>query len=421
MDRVVIDTNVVLDNPEVLLSDDIQIVLPYVVLQELDKLKRNPDLNMAARMGIKAVKEGLKSGKIEIVGLPTDNQTNDEIIVETAKEQKAKLWTSDVGASVIGLHRGVEEYITTTSDYDPNYKGYSYHMVESDAFYSVFNMHDTLMASEVELIIKEEMPQNHYIFVYPDDKSNNHRIFWKHDEGYELVVEGNKLYRGISQKGSRGLDFQFLHEEQAMAFHAVWNTQTPLAVIQGGLGVGKSVIATVAALSRVAGNKTHRKYNKILVTRPNRPISKDYDIGFLPGVESEKLHPWLSGFTSNLEFLFEKTLEDVENQVAQSVFNEYFKPVSIASVQGASFHNSLLLIDEGQLLDVNALKQLLSRIADTSKVVVILDPAQTYGANRGREGFKKLLPICRDNPLISYINLQHTQRSPLTSLVKDML
>jgi predicted ribonuclease YlaK len=62
----------------------------------------------------------------------------------------------------------------------------------------------------------------------------------------------------------------------------------------------------------------------------------------------------------------------------------------------------------------------MSRVATGSKLVLILDVNQTYGANRGFEGFKKLLPNCKGNKFISFIELQHIQRSELTKLVDEI-
>ena len=73
-----------------------------------------------------------------------------------------------------------------------------------------------------------------------------------------------------------------------------------------------------------------------------------------------------------------------------------------------------------QLLDTNTLRQIMSRVAVGSKLVLILDPSQTYGANRGNEGYKKLLPHCKGNKHISFIELQHIQRSELTKVVDEI-
>ena len=426
--EVVLDTNVILDNNQVLLKDDIRIILPYTVLHELDGLKRNPDLRVTAQQAIKIIKQQYTLKKLEITDIPKEVETNDEKIVQTARTNNAKLWTGDVGASVIAMSTGVELFENTTDDYDSAYIGYSYHTLPSDLYYHVVNNSNELQYAEIEEDGQFTAEINEYVYLKPDDGSLNYKIFRKTVNGYRYISDSKKLFAKLgnvwkqdkSESSAHGLDFEFLHEEQAMAFDAVFNTDTPLAVICGDIGSGKTLISTIAALARTAGSNSNRAYDKILVTRPNRPISKEYEIGFLPGDLDAKMKSWLSGFTSNLEFLYEKNLQDAEMKKAELVFQTYFKPIAIESAQGASFHKSIFLIDEAQLLDELAMRQLMSRIATGSKCVLILDPNQTYGANRGREAWKKLLPRCKGNPLISFINLQHIQRSALTELVKSI-
>lgn len=422
--KVVLDTNIILDDPQSVLTDGV--VLPYVVLAELDKLKRDQDLRFAAQHAIRNIKIAYKKKTLEIVDIPLNQNTNDEKIVQAAKDNNAKLWTRDVGASVIALSQNIELYDENEKDeiYDTGYIGYSEHKIPSAVYYDLINKNNVFQIPEIEELTNIRAVTNEYLYVTPDDGSLNYKILRKTLESYVYVSDSKKLFSSLANvsdsTSKHGLDFEFLHYEQAMAFDAVFNTETPLAVIEGKIGSGKTLLSTVAALARTAGTNANKSYNKILVTRPNRPIAKEYELGFLPGDENAKMKSWLSGFTSNLEFLYEKNLRDVEDKKAESVFSEYFKPVAIESIQGASFHNCILLIDEAQLLDTLTLKQIMSRLADSSKCVLILDPDQAYGANRGREGFKKLLPRCKGNELISYVNLQNIQRSPLTKLVNDI-
>jgi len=129
---------------------------------------------------------------------------------------------------------------------------------------------------------------------------------------------------------------------------------------------------------------------------------------------------WLSGFTSNLSFLFNHTQEDYEKNTGDLVWKEFFEPVALEAIQGASFNGKIFILDEAQLLDMDTLKQAMTRCANGSKLVIILDPKQNYGAFRGNEGYKKLLPHVKDNKLISFVNLQNIYRSELTSLVNDI-
>lgn len=419
----VLDTNVLLDTPEILLSQDIDIILPYVVLAELDKLKRNPDLSFPARKAIKLIKAQYKSKNIKVVDVPTGADTNDEKIVESAKKYNARLLSNDVGANVVAMSRGVDLFQDDIVEYDDNYIGYRELKVTDELYYNTINKNNEFQLPEIDEFIEDLVKDNpisvnEYIIFTPFDDSLNNKILRKLEDRYIHVSDSSKLFRGIST-ADRKMSFEFLHPEQAMAFDAVYNIDCPLAVIHGQIGSGKTLLATVAALARVAGNKKNQQYNRILVTRPNRPINKQYELGFMPGDLGAKMNQWLVGFTSNLEFLFNNTSKEIEDDVASQVFEEFFHPIAIESIQGASYRD-LLIVDEAQLLDVDTLKQIMSRVTDKGKLVLILDTRQTYGANRGNEGYKKLLPHMKNNPLASFVDLQHIQRSKLTSWIQEI-
>lgn len=348
--RVVIDTNILLDKPEVLLRTDIDIVVPYVVLSELDKLKRNPELSFSARDAIKHILTRIKEGSIEVVNIPKDLETNDEKIIQSAQDHKAKLWSNDGGANVIAYSRNVETFEENLSDYDRSYIGYRELVVPSDLYYHLINMNNELQHPEIEeplfeLLKDNPININEYVIFKPDDESLNRVIFRKALSKFVHVSESKKIFRQLNKDG-REVDIDFLHPEQAMAFDAVYNTDTPLAVVQGSVGSSKTCMATLAALCRVAGSHSNKKYSKVLVTRPTMPTHRQWEIGFVPGSAEDKMSHWLTGFTSNLEFLFNHSQEDYEKDVAKGVFTEFFQPVSLDSVQGSSFNGKILLVDE---------------------------------------------------------------------------
>jgi len=422
--KVVLDTNILLDNPEVLSRNDLEFILPYVVLAELDKLKRNPDLSYTARNSIKLIMEGYKKGTVTIIGVPTDLETNDEKIVQTAKDTGSLLWSRDIGAKVIALTKGVELFEDDVQEYDKSYIGYRYLEVPQEWYYNFICKVNEAQHPEVEVPLEDLLKDNpisinEYIIFKPNDGSLNSIIFRKSVEKFVHVSSSNKMFRTLSKEG-RKVDIEFLSDEQVCAFDAVFNTDTPMACVMGTVGAAKTLISTLAALCRVAGNHANKKYSKILVSRPNLPVNKAWSIGYVKGDADEKMKHWLSGFTSNLEFLFNRTQEDYEKDTAGLVWKEFFQPTALEAIQGASFNGKIFILDEAQLLDVPTLKQVMTRCANGSKLVIILDPEQNYGAFRGNEGYKKLLPHAKNNPLISFVNLQNIYRSELTAMVNDI-
>jgi len=419
-EKVVIDTNILIDNPQILEDENYDFSISYVTLQELDKLKGNQDLSYPARMAIKVIFQLFKEGKIKILNVPTDNTTNDEKIVQDAKDIEATLMSQDIGALVVAESRGVSTFDLNKVDkeWDKKYKGYFEFRV-NDKFYYRLTQNE-YQHSEIEEFlrdggyIKEDLPINSYLILYPKEVGTNYLVFRKIEDKFILIPQGTKHLR------SAGIGIEWLHPEQLVAFDCIFNDDSPLAVITGRIGSSKTLMSICGALSRVIGHKNKKLYDKVLVTRPNIPINRNFELGFMPGDLESKMDSWLAPIKTNLQFLFETTDKDRENKEAEKIYDDFFEAMSIEAIQGASFHSKILIVDEAQLLDINSLRQIMSRVAQGSKLILILDPSQAYGANRGSEGYKKLLPNCKNNKYISFVELQHIQRSELTKVVDEI-
>lgn len=414
MSKIVVDTNCLLDNPELLLDLENEYAISYTTLQELDKLKGNPDLSYPARMAIKLIFQRYKENAIEILNVPTANETNDEKIVQDTKDIEGMLMSQDIGALVVAEARGVPTVDLTKVDkeYDRHFKGYHEATVPDKYYYSLTQ--NRYQHAEIEEALEIVLPMNSYLVLYPTEVGTSYLVFRKRDTGYLLVPPSTKNLRAA------GIGIDWLHPEQLIAYDCVFNSESKLAVITGKIGSSKTLMSMCGALSGVCGHKNKKLYDKILVTRPNVPVNRSYALGFMPGTLEEKMSGWLAPIKTNLQFLYECTDKDRENEEAQKIYDEYFEAMPIESIQGASYHNKILLVDEAQLLDHNTLRQIMSRVAEGSKLVLILDPSQTYGANRGMEGYKKLLPHCKGNKHISFVELQHIQRSELTKVVDEI-
>jgi predicted ribonuclease YlaK len=411
--KITVDTNCLIDNPELLLDGN-NYAISYTVLQELDKHKTNPELSLPARNAIKIINQEYEEGRLEIINVPTSSATNDEKIVEDTKAIGGTLMSQDIGALVVAKARGVDTVpLNKVDDYDRDFKGYKEYNVDEKFYYSLTQ--NEYMVPEIDEYIEDTPPLNSYVVLYPEVEGKNYIVFRKFEDRYILIPQGTKH---TLRKAGIGIDW--LHPEQLIAFDCVFNEESKLAVVTGKIGSSKTLMSMCGALSRVCGTHSNKKYDKILVTRPNIPINRSYALGFMPGTLEEKMSGWLAPIKTNLQFLYETTQKDRENEEADKIYSEFFEAMPIESIQGASYHSKILLVDEAQLLDTNTLRQVMSRVAEGSKLVLILDPSQTYGANRGMEGYKKLLPACKGNKHISFVELQHIQRSELTKVVDEI-
>jgi len=416
MTRITPDTNVLIDSPDILYNSDFEFVIPYVVLSELDGLKKNPDLRVPAQYAIKTLWAVHKDNpdRIKFIDVPTGTTTNDEKIVKSAKDAGTKLLSSDIGANVIAEIMGVPTaYEVEDNTHDKDYIGCREVTLDYKDAANLIGINE-LQPDEAELLFGS-LNMNEYVYYLLPNEHDKYAI-WRleRDNRVHLVRQSIKPYTAA------GFNFVPNDPVQACALDAVFDPNTPLTIIEGRLGSGKSLIALVAALARTCGQHQYQSYRKIYLTRPPLPVDKQLQLGFMPGDLDAKMGQWLLGIKSNLKFLYERTKKDQENEEAEKKFTEYFEAVSLESVQGVNFHDSILLVDEYQLTSVDTLKQILGRIATGSKVILIGDPAQTYGANRGREGYKKLAPYIKGNPIISYVKMSNIYRSELAEFIEEI-
>jgi PhoH-like ATPase len=420
--KVVIDTNVLIDHPEVLLDKSIIPRIPYTVLAELDNLKRNPDLKRAAQTAIKLLKYGLLNKTVFITNIPEELTTPDEKIVDQAVQQNIPFMSNDIGALAIAIARGVtmmDALEDETINYD--YNGYQ-EIQASEDYNKTYHALKEMQSPEFEHIMGLKLKINEYCIVHvTDDKYD----IWKNIDG--------TMYR-ISQKmgpytaaGIKGV--QPLDAVQMCVLDAVFDPIVPLTVISGALGTGKTLLSLMAALATTRGENRNKFYEKILVTKPPVSINRNMYTGFKPGTSEEKMSGHLGGIKSNLKFLLDKTLSqkkklkpgEEEYLESDKAWEENFGIIEIDEIQGTSLHNTILLVDEFQLLDTDTLKLVLSRISENSKVVLIGDTeGQTYGQNRANEGFKTLFKHLGTSNEFNFIKMENIYRSKLAKFVENI-
>lgn len=415
--KLVIDTNVLIDNPNVIkkYKDDYNIVLSIITLKELDKLKRNPDISYLVRQAIKAVDEAVSNQWVQVDLQHYDAESPDEKILDSASN--SLLLTHDIGMKVIAKSKQISLLDDQEENYDSSYIGYEEILLDNeDLFYKQLPHNKDFMIEEFEEYIGKPTILNCY-YILKVESSHSYYLFKRIKDKVIKSPYSEKTFRptGITH-------INFLHPEQHAAFDAIMDESTPLVVLQGKIGSSKTLMSIIGSLAQTQelAQKKHARFNKIYITRPPTAIERSLELGFDTGSINNKLQQWLQGFRSNLSFLYNVTEKDQLEDKGNQIYQKYFEPVSLESIQGASFNNAILIVDEMQLLSTNALRQVMSRVAQGSKLILLFDPAQNYGVNRGNEGYRRLLPYLKGNEMISYIHLQNIYRSELTKLVDSM-
>lgn len=414
MKKISLDTNILINNPDIVNKKGKDFVVSFKVVQELDSLKRNPDLKTAAQLALKNLEAQIRVGNLEVLNMPTKlGDTPDEIIINDTKNANAVLMSDDLGARLIAQAFDVEiSNFEVKSDLDPDFTGITYIQGTIDYESNMVQVKD-LPLDEFNELFGTSLVENQYCIVKRIATKND--IWWNHEGVVTRISQSSKPLKDAGVKDTP------IDDEQMCALHSISTNEIPLTIIDGEVGTGKTLLSLMGALICTTGQKRFKYYDKIIVTKPPISIDRSLYTGFKPGSSEEKMSGHLGGIKSNLKFLLEKDEKDKKAELATTVWDESFDIIEIDEIQGTSLHDTILLVDEYQLLSDETLKLVLTRIASGSKVILIGDTrGQTYGVNRANEGFKRLYTFLGKSPLMSYIRLTNIYRSALAEFISEV-
>lgn len=438
----VLDTNVLLQDPEAVFAfEDNEVIIPAVVLEEIDSKKRNADeLGRNART-VSRLLDGLRekgrlhngielerggSVKVELNHRSFQKlqdvfgeMTNDNRILAVAmnyllEEQQNEqprpvvLVSKDtlvrIKADVLGIT--AEDYLTdrvvSTTDLYPGYVTLRVHPGIIDNFYNSrflpvtdLNVGYTFHPHEF-VILKDELGTSKSALLKASADAKR----------LEPLFLSNEPIWGI---GARNV-------QQRMALELLLNDEIPLVTLTGKAGTGKTLLALAAGLMKI---EDEHKYKKLLIARPVVPMGKD--IGYLPGEKDEKLRPWMQPIYDNLEFLFDtKKAGDIEKILAGM---SSIQVEALTYIRGRSIPGQFIIIDEAQNLSKHEVKTIVSRVGEGSKIVLMGDPGQIDHPylDAYSNGLTYVVERFKDQSISGHINLERGERSHLAQLAADLL
>jgi PhoH-like ATPase len=200
--------------------------------------------------------------------------------------------------------------------------------------------------------------------------------------------------------------------EQRIALDLLLDQEVGIVSLGGRAGTGKSALALCAGLEAVMERNLHRK---VVVFRPVYAVGGQ-ELGYLPGSESEKMQPWAQAVFDTLGALVSKSvIEEVLDRGMLEV-------LPLTHIRGRSLHDSFVIVDEAQSLERNVLLTVLSRLGTGSRVVLTHDVAQRDNLRVGRhDGIAAVIEKLKGHPLFAHVTLTRSERSPIAALVTEML
>ena len=129
--------------------------------------------------------------------------------------------------------------------------------------------------------------------------------------------------------------------------------------------------------------------------------------GYLPGSESEKMSPWAQAVFDTLGALVS---QDVMDEIMARGMLEV---LPLTHIRGRSLHDTFVIVDEAQSLERNVLLTVLSRLGTASRVVLTHDVAQRDNLRVGRhDGVAAVIEKLKGHPLFAHVTLTRSERSP---------
>ena len=419
----VLDTSVLLSDPRALVRfDEHDVVVPVVVVTELEAKRSHPELGYFARQALRLMDElRMKHGRLD-EPLP---------VGESGGTVRVELNHTDVESLPSGLRLGDNDTRILAVARNLANDGADVVLVSKDLPMRVKASSVGLAAEEyrAELAIESGYTGTHEMEVAGTDLD---RLFEDGvidlDEARDLPCHcglvllsdrGSGLARVTADKRVRlvrgdreAFGLKGRSAEQRIALDLLMDPEVGIVSLGGRAGTGKSALALCAGLESVLERRQHRK---VIVFRPLYAVGGQ-DLGYLPGTENEKMSPWGQAVFDTLNAV---TTSEVVDEITDRGMLEV---LPLTHIRGRSLHDAFVIVDEAQSLERNVLLTVLSRVGADSRVVLTHDVGQRDNLRVGRfDGVVAVVEKLKGHPLFAHVTLTRSERSPIAALVTELL
>jgi len=402
--------------------DEHDVVIPVVVVTELEAKRSHPELGYFARQALRLLDEmRVKAGRLDepialgdgggtlrvelnhtdVESLPSGLRLgdNDTRILAVAKNLAlggldvvlvSKDLPMRVKASSVGLL--AEEYRAELV-VESGYTGVQEIDVPASDLDRLFE------EGVIDVEVARDLPCHCGLVLLSDRGSALGRV--TSDKRVRLV-RGDREAFGVHGRSA----------EQRIALDLLMDPEIGIVSLGGRAGTGKSALALCAGLESVLERRQHRK---VIVFRPLYAVGGQ-DLGYLPGTENEKMSPWGQAVYDTLNAV---TTSEVVDEITDRGMLEV---LPLTHIRGRSLHDAFVIVDEAQSLERNVLLTVLSRIGSDSRVVLTHDVGQRDNLRVGRyDGVVAVVEKLKGHPLFAHVTLTRSERSPVAALVTELL
>lgn len=434
----IIDTNVLLhDYLSIYNFEENDVIIPIVVLEELDKFKRGNDLiNFHAREFTREL-DRLSGDMLLTANIPL-GEGRGNLHIETGKEFSEKVNESFPEKNPDHRILAIADYVCNsnkdkavvliTKDINLRMKAKSLGIMAQDYQNDkVANIDDlykgiTVMESVGQELISKlyELPEGVPCKEFSLEKNmKGHQFFIMKNNGSSALAHYNPVDRNLTRvikQTTYGIDPR--NAEQTFAIEALSNPDIQLVSLTGKAGTGKTLLALAAALQQ------HKRYKQIFLARPIVPLA-NRDLGFLPGDLKEKMDPYMQPLYDNLTVIKHKFSHQSPEymRINDMVKEEKLVITPLAYIRGRSLSSIFFIVDEAQNLTPHEIKTIITRAGEGTKMVFTGDIEQIDSPylDTASNGLSYLSDKMKDQDIFAHVNLVKGERSFLAELASKLL
>ncbi|MFE3825052.1 PhoH family protein [Streptomyces sp. NPDC096310] len=421
----VLDTSVLLADPNAMSRfEEHEVVLPIVVITELEAKRHHPELGYFARQALRLLDDfRIRFGRLDApiplgdLGgtlrvelnhsdpgiLPAGFRLgdNDSRILAVARNLQAEGYDVTVVSKDLPLRIKASSVGLLAEEYRAE-------LAITDASGWTGMSEVTLAADQVDLLFTEEklyvpevsdLPVHTGLVLQSERGKALGRIT---SDGNVRLVRGDREAFGLHGRSA----------EQRIALDLLLDPEVGIVSMGGRAGTGKSALALCAGLEAVLERRQHQK---VMVFRPLYAVGGQ-ELGYLPGSEAEKMSPWAQAVFDTLSAVAGRDV--IEEVLGRGML----EVLPLTHIRGRSLHDAFVIVDEAQSLERNVLLTVLSRIGANSRVVLTHDVAQRDNLRVGRyDGIVAVVEKLKGHPLFAHVTLTRSERSQIAALVTEML
>lgn len=418
----VLDTSVLLSDPRAFFRfAEHSVVIPVVVITELEGKRHDPELGYFARQALRHLDElRVEHGRLDY---PIEVASGGTLRVELTNTDPSvlpmgmRLGDNDTRILAVAMHLMQEgHHVTVVSKDLPMRVKAASLGIEAEEYLAeqaadsgwtgiaAIDMSGDELSDlyETEIAMSEDVkgfPVNTGLIIHSERGSALGRVT---GDGEFRLVRGDREVFGLHGRSA----------EQRIAIDMLLDPEVGIVSLGGRAGTGKSALALCAALEAVLERQQQRK---IIVFRPLFAVGGQ-ELGYLPGDAQEKMNPWGQAVFDTLGSVVSANV--LEEVVARGLL----EVLPLTHIRGRSLHDAFVIVDEAQSLERNVLLTVLSRIGQNSRVVLTHDVAQRDNLRVGRhDGVASVIETLKDHSLFGHITLVRSERSAIAALVTDLL